>query len=362
MFPESLSLSLPSFREYALVFMIILILLQFSIITLLVIYTILNRLWINHLREVQEEKNQGWYDNLFQYLDGEVSVDQFKSLVHVKDFSYFIEFIKEFFLDLAGNEKDKLKELLVNLGLESYLTKQLTHRNFWKRMHAAYFLGLMNCRRAIPELRKRIHDKSELVGLMAVSNLMQLKDYDSLSSIISHLNESSMKENQTQITIFLMEFGPEILPYLEQMFRNEPLEEWIKEVFLTLFGHYVYSNVTDEILKLLESTKNPELKTRCVSTLAEFEDPNLVETFERLLSDSPPSVQVHAVKALSKLGAESSVPKFLTLVQSENFWVAKRSIEALHSIGPAGVEKLMEILDQTQTKMTRDLILESLNE
>ena len=116
------------------------------------------------------------------------------------------------------------------------------------------------------------------------------------------------------------------------------------------------------IMELYQKSNSIDLKAACISTLGEFEDPELIGFFENLLQDSPPSIKIHAIKALAKLGSESSLPVLTETVHSENFWVAKHSIEALNEYGVSGIRELIKILEQTRSEMTRDLILENLDE
>lgn len=357
---EELSAALPTYREYALVAMIILILIQLGIVGLLVLFTIGNRIREDTIMLIQKRKSATWYDLLFDYLDDGASIEDFKKLVPPRSFPFFTEFIKEFFLDLDGDEKDKLRLLMIELGLDRYMAKQLKHRNYWKRMYAVYFLGLMDCHTAIPELRKHIRDSSDLVSIMTISNLMQLKDLDSLPEIIAHLSDTRLVENKHQITLIFTEFGPEILPHLEKLFRQRHLDDWIQEVFIDIFGHYVYLEVTDAILAVFETSSNLELRIRCVETLSNFEDPSLIEFFETLLIDSEPPIMIHAIKALGKLGADSSIPRLSQLAESSHFWVAKRSIESLNEMGEEGMAVLSNLIQASPSSVTRSLIQETL--
>jgi len=324
------------------------------------LYAALFRLWDNRKQTIQTRKNEKWYGPLFSFLDGDIKPDEFQKLVSKSDFPYFIEFMKEFFLDLAGNEKELLRQLLIQMELDHKMIKQLSARNSWKRMYAIYFLGLMDCQKAVLELRQKIYDKSEVVRMLAISTLMQLRDLESLPTILDHLNKKGSKENQSQITEFLMEFGTAILPHLESAFINANLKDWIKQVCIDVFGHFVYIEMTNDLVSLYRQTNNIEVKTSCVAALGKFEDPSLCGFFEQVLDNPHQAIRVHAIKALGKLGSETSLPRLEKLSQDQDFWVAKRSIEALIEYGPDGIDRLNAILKVTQTELTHDLITETL--
>ncbi len=357
---ETLSELLSENRSFALVVIILFIVVQFFFINLMVLYTIFYRILEKHRQAVQQQKNDMWYEYLFDYLDWQLTPDEFKKKVSFKDYPFFIVFIKDYFLDLAGDEKDRLRQLFVYLGIDLYFMNQLSHRNPWKRIYAVYFLGLMNCYKAVVKLREKIYDKSDMVRIAAASNLMQLRDLDSLSAILEHLNQNSSGESHIQTTAILMEFGPEILPHLERIFREMDLKDWLRRVCVDIFGYYVYNNVVDILLELFETTENMELKIACIGALGQFEDPELTDFFEKSLGQSHQAVRVYAAEALGKLGMERSISMLVESAQCKDFWVAKRSIEALRLCGEKGTVKLESILASTQSQMIKELILETL--
>lgn len=349
------------YRSEILSFIIVSSVVQFCFILLLVAYTLLYRLKANRLESMQEAKNNIWYNPLFRFLDNEIKADDFKKLVSKNDFKFFGEFIKEFFLDVEGKDKEKLTFLLNVLGFDDDLIRKLRHRNVWERLYAVYFLGLINCQKAIPELRQLIFDRSESVRLITSSILLKLKHKDSLHLIFTRLNKNSHQEHGSQIIMDLLESGPEILPELEKILRTADLEPWLMRILIDLFGHYVHLKASDKIRDIFHQTDDLELKVSCLNALAVFEDPSLVDFFEEQLEKGDFPLQVASAKALEKLGLVRSIPKLVAQVENTNFWLSKRSVEALNQMGPEGRQTLRDLVSNSLPDMTRNLIMESLN-
>ncbi|MBU3915039.1 HEAT repeat domain-containing protein [bacterium] len=350
---------LTMYRLEILLTIITFIVIQFWLILILIGYALLVRLLENHRQNRQKSLNEMWYKPLFEYLEGDIGATELKKKVSTKNVAYFAEFIKNFFLDIEGDDKDRLTRLLVELNFDQYLINLLRHRNIWKRIYAAYFLGLINCQKAIPELRKRIFDTSKVVRNITIANLMQLKDLDSLEKILVYLGKTASEEDHGNIVIHLIEYGPDILPKLEDIFRRVELKPWIMKLCIDVFGHFVHFGVADELLRVYTSTDHMEVKVSCIHALANFGNPDLVSFFESQLEIDSIPIKIASSKALGELRMDTSIPKLESLVDHQNFWVAKRSIEAIDRFGEKGHQRLVSIMKNSQSKTVKELITET---
>ena len=355
-----LASAIPEYRNYVLTAVIVFISIQFALIFFLIFYATLLRLKDKNTAKKQKLKSDRWFISLFDYLEGKITGEDFRLLVKKRDIPYFLEFSKEYFLDLAGEDKVKLRELLVELRVDDYLIKSLSTGNHWKKIYAIYYLGLMDCQKAVSMLRDEIFDPSRVVSWMAIANLMQLRDLDSLKTILEHLGKNGSAESKSQLLVFLLDHGSEILPHLEDIFRNSELEDWILQVCVDVFGHYLYSNVIDDLITLYHQTNSLELKISCVGALCNFENPELIDFYEEVLNYPNRAIKIKAIKALGSLQEDRSVPSLISLAQHDDFWIAKRSIEALKNYGEQGLTDLKSLMHLSSSEMTRELIKESL--
>ncbi|MBU2513678.1 HEAT repeat domain-containing protein [bacterium] len=345
-------------RSDILLFIVFSIGLQLTLIITLMGYAILNRILQSRLRKRLEKKHNTWYKALFLFLEDEINASDYQNLVLKKDYVYFGDFIKEFLLDIKGDEKSKIRDLLVELNFDNYLLKKLNRRTTWERVYAIYFLGLMDCHKSISNIRDALHDKSELVRLTAATNLMQVKDLESLETILIQMQTKTGKEYQNLLTVHLLEYGTSILKELERIFRSIELSDWIRSICVQIFGYYVYTDVQDKVIEVYTATEDPELKISCISALATNEDPTLIDFFEQQLDHNNQSIVIASVKALGQLGIATSARRLIEFVDSDDFWVAKNSIEALTQLGESGLKLLDEAAASCNKQMNRDLITE----
>lgn len=355
-----LSETISSYRSEILLFIIILIGLQFLLITFMMIFSVLFRIHQNRRTRQLKRKYDLWYDLIFAYFDTSISIQDFRKKVPSKDFPDFIDFSKDFFLDFEGEDKEQLRMLMIELGLDSYLIEKLHGRNTWERVHAIFSLGLMNCLRSVPMIRQALQDRSELVRLTAASNLMQVRDIKSLETILVQLGSESDEEFRNLITLNLLEFGPSVLPELERIFTNLELEEWVKKICVDVFAYYVHMDANDAIIETFKTAGSIDLKASCLKALAASEDPGLESFFEDQLQSETIEIKIMAASALGRLGIPSSIPRLAEYAEHNDFWIAKRSIEALAQMGNDGEEMLLSILNRADASMTRDLIIEVL--
>lgn len=348
-----------NYRSEALIIMTITIIIQFLIILLLLLYAVL----FHHLqikKEVQQkQKNAFWYDVLFRYFEGEIEIATMKKRIPKRDYPYFLEFMKHFLMDIQGTEKEQATQLLLALSFDRYLIEQLNKRDESNRVYAVYFLGLMGDRQSLAQIRELIRDRSGVIRLMAASALMQLQDTKSIPVILEELGQQGDREYKSHLISHLMEFGSGMLAELERIFRTQDLIPWVTEACLDIFGYYVYVNVTDKILALLYNDPDIEIRIAAVRALSRFEDPTLLDFFEIQLNNGNYAIQAYSARALGLIGDPQAIPYLKKTVFSPDFWVVKRSVEALHRLGGEGSDTLYQILTENHSDRINHLIIEA---
>lgn len=346
------------FRQEILTFLVAFIAIQFILILFLIAYALIIRgLDIIQLSR-QKKLNDTWYPMLFDYLDEDVSSQELVGQVKHQHFFYFGNFIKEFFQDIKGEDKTKLTQLLIEMGYNEYMMRALNNTDIWKRVQATYFLGLMNCQTSVPLLQKLIFDPSQNVRNMAISNLMKLKDGLSLKTILENLPKISSPNEKNNILIYLLEFGPDILPSLQKIYRESDLEDWGKQICVEVFKHFVDYSMQDDLLETYQQTEDLELKAACIKALASFEDPRLIVFFENELESGQFLIQYYCINALGMLQAESSLDKIVKYAEHPDFWMSKQALEAIAEYRDERTEIYDSLMQSTASELTRELILE----
>ncbi|MDH5561502.1 MAG: HEAT repeat domain-containing protein [Deltaproteobacteria bacterium] len=354
----------PDFQgRTSIVFLVIIysIGLQLLIIFSLIIYIFIHRLLSSKYDKNKKLKFDEWYELIFSYLDGDSSGHEFKDKIHKRDYRIFGDFIKEFFLDIEGDDKRRLLNLLVAVDFPDYLFRLMSNRNQWERAFAIYFLGLILYKEKIDLIRKRIFDKSETVSFMAATVLMQLKDAQSIPLIINKLTRDQTKDIRIRLTNILLQYGKDILPEIVPVFRSPDSNTQVKLVCIDIFKNYTHYEVTQDLISLYEITDDRELKIACISTLGIFEDPTLIDFFEAQLSHGNKVVKSLAAKSLGVFGEPSSLEKLIPLLDHTDFWIIKNTTDAIFEYGPEGLEILNHKLKNPSSILLKNIIKEKLN-
>lgn len=306
---------------------------------LLIVYTVGMRL-VTESRERRERiLRKVWIRIISQYLAGdEQAADPIRRL-EGKLFRKLVGLLTEYLMDLEGEDREKLTELLGERNYSLHLRGLLTSHREEDRLFAANLLGVLRDGEAIPHLRQALEDRSEMVRLAAASALMQAGDTDSVPELLRRLGGNPRLRERLRYLLF--EFGPRILPQLGDMLLHENLEAWGMVTILEVMRTYAYSEKATEILYLATTTPHREVRLAAIKALSAFDDPTLEGFFEECLEDPDPVVRAYAAKAMGNIGNDTVVPRMTSLLAESDFWVVKTVAEALLDLGEQGREVLV---------------------
>ena len=323
------------------------IVLQLGLVTLLILYTLLLRFF----HQINDEKKRKlfdiWYQLLFEYLDAQADEDEesltpeeLKEQIPPKDFALFGAFAREFFLDIKGEDQVALSKLLETIGFVDFLKENLTGKDQWERVHAIYFLGLMQHKALIPQIRKALKDPSPVVTLLTAQVLVQMKDSESIKEIFQWLGDSNDEEHYTRLLQVLIEFGPALSTMIEPWVHEGWMNVKMKKVSLEIFAHFSNYNMIDWIKKVAEKSHQIELRYAAYKALIPLEDPDLADFFVTSLKNEHSLIRSFAARGLETLGEDSAIEQIAPLLAEEDFWVCKAAVSALYSFGSVGQELL----------------------
>lgn len=330
------------------------------LVVVLLIYTSLLRL----TRHCQERRKQArfklWNELVPAYLSEAATGEHLARIIRPRDFRIFGDFVRPFLLDLTGEDRERLNVLLEKLNYEKYLQRLAAHRQDSHRAKAVHFLGLINARAAIPLIRKKLFDRSELVQFAAAEALMQVQDIESVSVILSHMGET-FHDKQERISAILFEFGPNILPELFRILKERRVLPWVMILIIGVLKHFLYHEATWELLLLATGHADREIRIAALGALERFQEPTLVGLFEDLLRENDAVVSALAARGLGKIGGPEHLTVLQDLLRHNSFWVLKEAVYALKKIGEGGVAALKKQATNPElTDVARSLIREAL--
>ena len=305
---------------------------QTALIALLLVYAVCLRL-VRRARERRRRRMYTvWHYLVPEFLCGGLDASYLRHSIRPIDFSLFLEFLRPYLLDVAGSDAERLVEFLNNIGQRRYMERRLGSRSPWRRADAVHYLGLTADAETIPLLRKALDDSAEVVVYQAAEALMRLHDFESIDAVLLRVSRLS-EANRERISLYLMEFGTEILPVLQEMLRTGQASPWLMVLALQVLAYHRYTAATWEILDLYTRSQDREVRIACAKALAAIGEPTLVGLFEEMIADADPVVQAQAARALGELDEPSHAALLVPLLRSDDFWLLKQVVIALRRIG-----------------------------
>lgn len=301
---------------------------QLALIGLLLGYALLLRLRRRLAARRRAKLYTVWHYLVPAYLSGEIDQMHLAASLARRDYPLFAQFLRPYLVDLAGSDARRLSALLSDLGFKDYLRRFIHHRSPWRRAYALHFFALIEDPEALPIIRNALDDRSEFVVYQAAEALMRLHDFQSIAAVLARVSALS-NANRERLAVYMMEFGVQILPVLQQMVREAGAPPWLQVVVLQVLAYHRFTPATWDILYRYLHTTEREVRIACVKALAACGEPTLVGFFEEMLGDRDPVVQAEAAKAIGQMGESHHAAMLARLLLSRDFWVVKHAIGAL---------------------------------
>jgi len=323
------------------VIIIILLLITFG----LFLYVILLKIAFRSRQRSRKRQFEIWENLIFEYLSGEVSSEKIGKVVKTKYFGLFAEFMEKYLETLKGEDFQSLTHLLKEMGLFDYSLKRLGSRKRWHRVYAAFFLGLMRDKEAVPALGKGVADKDSLVSFVSAIALAKIGEKPHLKETLLILTRRKDLRPDRAAGV-LLEFGSGACAELGMLLGNESVTRQWKYLIIDLLGYWRHLEAGPMLLELLQVSDDRQMKMRCIKALGEMSYLDSASTLASYLDDEDYLARLEAVKALGRIGIWDYSAKMARCLSDENWHVRYHTAQALAAIGKEGVAVLEETARQ----------------
>jgi len=327
----------------------------------LVLYVISLRIAFNISQKLRKRQFERWESLTLKYLSGEVSNKEIGKAVKTKYFGLFAEFMEKYLETLKGEDFQNLTYLLKKMGLFDYNLKRLDSKKKWRRVYAAFFLGLMRDKEAVPGLQKGLKDKNYLMSFACATALAKIGEKQHLKETLSLLlkREDLGPDKAAEI---LLEFGNGICGELSLLLDKENIHTKWKYLIIDLLGYWQYLKSGPGLLKLLHASKDSEMRIRCIKALGEMPYIESAPALGAHLDDENWLIRSEAAKALGKIGASEYSDKMVKSLSDKNWWVRYNAGRALASFGEEGMALLKRMAKQGKNSEVRRISTHILSE
>ncbi|RMG61023.1 MAG: HEAT repeat domain-containing protein [Calditrichaeota bacterium] len=316
----------------------------FTVLSIFVIaFTIALRVYhiIQNQRELRLKER--FSTLFFQYLDNPDDPDVLSKLKAIRDKGAFFNFVLEYLNILKGEDFKSIMELIHIMGIPEELQRMLERRDRWQRAYAAFFLGYLKFKPALPQLLAAFRDRFFLVSFYAARSVIQIGDPHYYRDTLVHLFRIPHISSYQRMEA-LIELDEEGLAVARELFREwEELREEVIKLFVDLFAYKKYLPAAEDILLKLLSARNRELRISCVRALGLLNYTEAIPILREMTRDQDWVVRSQVLRALGRIGDIGSMPEFLAAMEEDNFWVRYNAGLALLDLGAVGIEQLRRI-------------------
>lgn len=336
---------------------LLLLLLTFA----LVLYTIFLRIAFNANQRLRKRQFEVWENLLLKYLSTEASEEEIARAIRTKHFGLFSEFMEKYLETLRGEDFGKLTCLLKKIGLVGYNLKRLGSRKKWHKVYAAFFLGLMRDKEAVPGLQEGLRDKNYLMSFACATALAKIGEKQQLKETLSLLTrrEDLGPDKAAEI---LLEFGSGICGELSLLLEKENIQRRWKYLIIDLLGYWHDLEAGPVLLKILHICKDSEMKIRSIKALGEMSYLESASALAVHLDDEDYLVRSEAARALGKIGASDYSGKMVESLSDKNWYVRCNAAQALASFGKEGMTLLEKMAKQEKNSDARGISVHILSE
>lgn len=339
------------------VIIIILLLTTFA----LLLYVILLKITFRLRQKSKKRQFEIWQNLILEYLSGEVSSKKIAKEVRIKDFSLFSEFMEKYLETLKGEDFENLTHLLKEMGLFDYNLKRLGSRKRWHRVYAAFFLGLLRDKEAVPALQKGLKDKDYLMSFASASSLAKSGQKEHLEETLSLLTQRRDLGPDKAAEV-LLEFGNGICSELVLILKRGNIDSKWKYLIVDLLGYWHDLEAGPVLLKILHTSKDGEMKVRSIRSLGEMPYIEAAQALSNCLDSDNDLIRAEAVRALGRIGASQYSGMMARFLADRNWSVRYNTAQALANFGEEGMALLRKMAEEADNSDVRSISAHVLSE
>jgi len=327
----------------------------------LALYVVLLRISFNSRQRSKKRRFEIWQNSILRYLSGEVSSEKIAKEVKTKHFSLFSEFMEKYLETLKGEDFQNLTHLLKEMGLFDYNLKRLDSKKRWHRVYAAFFLGLLRDKEAVPALQKGLKDRDYLMSFASASGLAKSGQKKHLEETLSLLTQRKDLGPDKAAEV-LLEFGNGICSELVSILNRGNIDSKWKYLIIDLLGYWHDLEAGPVLLKILHTSKDSEMKVRSIRSLGEMPYVEAAQALSNYLDGDNDLIRAEAARALGRIGASEYSGKMARFLGDRNWSVRYNTAQALASFGEEGMALLRKMAEEADNSDVRDISAHVLSE
>lgn len=242
----------------------------------------------------------------------------------------------------AGVHRARLGQLCEDMGLVELDLQRLDGAWKWTRVDAAYNLGVMRSRRAVPDLLRLLeqldYDPSLFIVARAIARCARSEA--DLIEMVRHLVKHRKSFHQLVVDI-LSESDVDAAPVYASFLREEDTD--LVEIGLIGLAARPPSQLELHVQGLVQS-REKEVRIKAVKLLCKDARQLTDKRVREFLAHPDWEIRAAVAKAVGMHGLSSHIPLLKQAVSDPNWWVCHHSVRSLARLHLDGFAALCEIL------------------
>lgn len=335
------------------------IMLLVGVLLALMLYIVLRRLLVAWVHKLEQRRRAFLGKQLQPWFRGEIETPPqvLGKLRRWPDRRVFVELCLQELPATDPATRERMVSWLEEHGHVDNWIAQLRHRNAWTREKAAELLGIVRPERAIDPLLAALEDEVLDVRMRAAAALGQVGGQRAREALIAALTDQN-RWSTIRITDLLSRMGPVVGTELRQAFAGMGRGARLAAIDLVA---RVSADDSGEFLRQLLADEDIDIRARSAAALGRIGHRPSIPALLRALEDPAWPVRAMAAKALGEMQVADAVPRLCAALRDQEWWVRANSAAALRNIGPAGVEALERMRDDSD-RFARDQARSALSE
>ena len=244
------------------------------------------------------------------------------------------------FRTVRGSRAQYLSELVSGSVLEKRLIKATRKGTRGYRMRALQVLSYLETERSLEVVRRHLQSRNRYERLTAARALTRRKSYKDFASIISSLSAAFPRRTDLLAEV-IVNFGPEIQPALEAVFRQSRRTR-VRVACLDGLRRLAPANTSLDLSLLMEDPSDA-VRDAAISLSAICDDTSQSDLLLKGLADEAIAVKISAAKVASAVSRPDTAPLLYRLSQDPSFWVRYWAVRAMWGLGKTGQQMVASI-------------------
>jgi hypothetical protein len=252
-----------------------------------------------------------------------------------RDAEVFAELLAEYGRQLRGVPRERIVAFFEGSGMLDAQIRRLSSRRATRRAAAAFLLGDIGSRSAIPGLLALLADHDRDVRAAASRSLGRLGAVEAIEPLVAAAVDGSIRLDV--VNLALLDIGPAAVGHLVGMLDHR--DPSTRASAMMLIGFLGSAPDVDPILDHL-SDSAAAVRSATATALGRLGASDARDALVVALDDRIPTVRTSAARALGQIGGRRAVDALVPIARDDEFEPARAAAEALSRIDAALVLRI----------------------